>query len=99
MGTIDLQQNKKELMFVDGKLKEVGMKIDNSVEWLITGPHEGFDFNIFVGPADFDKNIWTNTQNDGAFVAVCRRGVYEAEAEDDWMAIKDEDNRITKPKI
>jgi hypothetical protein len=97
MGIVDLYNDKYSLEFIEQKLNKVGMTIDDSEEWEVHGPHEDMNYQVYVGPANFDKVIWGNTKFDGLYVAVCDKGVFDVEDMNNWN-LRTEDNKVCKPR-
>jgi hypothetical protein len=79
MGTLHWEKESYHRQKITGALQRRGMIPDTKEDWEIHGPHESFNYQVYVGYA-----ISKNDPSDSALVAIYPRGVYEVEDRSDW---------------
>jgi len=97
MGILNFDHDTAIKGYIIKRLKSRGLIIDESEEWEVHGPHYQMDYQVYIGPALYDKKIWTVERLDGLYVAIYPRGIYELEDTTKWHQASPE-NKIYKPK-
>lgn len=80
MGFLDLKIERSHLKIINQKLRPFGLKPYLSEEWEIHGPHQGMNYQVYVGYAwgRFGKLHVTQC------VSITPQGIYEIDDPSDW---------------
>jgi hypothetical protein len=83
MGKLNFAEEPQHLRKIAAALRRRGLVPDLQEEWEVHGPHEGMNFQVYVGYA-----VWKGYTDDTCLVAVSLhgpgRGVYELDSSSDW---------------
>ncbi len=79
MGVLNLHSEAYHHQKITAALRRRGMKPDTEEDWEVHGPHESFNYQVYVGYA-----ISQDDPEESALVAIYPRAVYEIEDRSDW---------------
>lgn len=104
MGILDFEDQKEHLTYIQKVLSRRGLTPDLSEEWEIHGPHQGMNYQVYVGYAlRKDKKEkcrfpdcslpWTACKRHVNFdcVAIYPKAVYRIQEPSDWAKATAED--------
>jgi len=104
MGYLDFDYDKRSLSLISKVLSRRGLAPDLDESWEIHGPHQGMDYQVYVGyavPKDKKQKckssecnlLWSKCKKHINFhcVVIYPKAVYEIDEPSDWMNARTED--------